>query len=405
MDKQSKPLPIRYRQDRPYGAKLDVLAREIANGARLSEGEIFRRCYWLVTRTPASALTEPVEEDFASAENLAAYIGTHEAMYQREAILAKSYVMFASAGGQVFEFSKSLTDLFLRSDVDDVPAAGLHLPYDRFFIHYQQAIALEGGENGSAKAMIDGAYVERIAPDLIAITPGTPRIALGYEQEWLCENEDALLGGMVLRLGNGTLANAVNEAVGIYVEDNRKRVVQTLQEQRLRESGRPLSSWACDLISKATLNHLNHLDGVGSLRPAVHQLVNLIANTLCYITAYRESGRTKWSEGTPREVVDALARATSPKRQAQIEKELIWAGYRRVTLFALEADSNSAPARGTHASPAAHWRKGHWRMQAHGESHSLRRLQWIRPCLIKPQGPRMIEGRVYVAEREFAPSF
>lgn len=37
---------------------------------------------------------------------------------------------------------------------------------------------------------------------------------------------------------------------------------------------------------------------------------------------------------------------------------------------------------GSHASPRAHWRRGHWRQQAYGEARSLRRDQWIEPVLV-----------------------
>jgi hypothetical protein len=37
---------------------------------------------------------------------------------------------------------------------------------------------------------------------------------------------------------------------------------------------------------------------------------------------------------------------------------------------------------GTHASPHPHWRKGHWRMQAHGEKLSLRKRIFIQPVFV-----------------------
>lgn len=37
---------------------------------------------------------------------------------------------------------------------------------------------------------------------------------------------------------------------------------------------------------------------------------------------------------------------------------------------------------GHHASPEMHWRRGHWRRQAHGKGRLDRRLLWIKPMLI-----------------------
>lgn len=39
-------------------------------------------------------------------------------------------------------------------------------------------------------------------------------------------------------------------------------------------------------------------------------------------------------------------------------------------------------AGGTHASPNVHWRRGHWRHQAHGPRNSLRKDIWIEPTII-----------------------
>lgn len=38
--------------------------------------------------------------------------------------------------------------------------------------------------------------------------------------------------------------------------------------------------------------------------------------------------------------------------------------------------------RRTRAGPHAHWRRGHWRNQAHRPQLSLRKLIWIRPTLV-----------------------
>jgi hypothetical protein len=40
------------------------------------------------------------------------------------------------------------------------------------------------------------------------------------------------------------------------------------------------------------------------------------------------------------------------------------------------------PGNGSHASPYVHWRRGHWRHQAHGEGRALRKDIWIEPMLV-----------------------
>lgn len=42
-----------------------------------------------------------------------------------------------------------------------------------------------------------------------------------------------------------------------------------------------------------------------------------------------------------------------------------------------------AEPHGTHAAPKPHWRRGHWKMQAHGPQHSLRKRILIRPVFVR----------------------
>lgn len=43
-----------------------------------------------------------------------------------------------------------------------------------------------------------------------------------------------------------------------------------------------------------------------------------------------------------------------------------------------------------------HWRRGHWRRQAHGAGNLERRLIWIRPVLVRRDRGEDVEGHVYV---------
>ena len=46
-------------------------------------------------------------------------------------------------------------------------------------------------------------------------------------------------------------------------------------------------------------------------------------------------------------------------------------------------------AAGTHNSPRPHWRRGHWRMQPHGEGRLLRRQVFIAPIFVCGDGERI----------------
>ena len=45
----------------------------------------------------------------------------------------------------------------------------------------------------------------------------------------------------------------------------------------------------------------------------------------------------------------------------------------------------ASPGGGHHASPATHWRRGHWRNQPHGPGRQMQRPIWIQPTLINAE--------------------
>jgi hypothetical protein len=46
--------------------------------------------------------------------------------------------------------------------------------------------------------------------------------------------------------------------------------------------------------------------------------------------------------------------------------------------------TESSPGTGSHASPQAHWRRGHWHHFRHGEKRKLLKLKWIEPVFVNP---------------------
>jgi hypothetical protein len=74
-----------------------------------------------------------------------------------------------------------------------------------------------------------------------------------------------------------------------------------------------------------------------------------------------------------------LKRIKAGKGQKQVLWQPRWVGrtYRRQT-------ASEGPQKGSHASPRAHWRIGHWRQQAHGPKLTLRKSIWIEPVIVNP---------------------
>lgn len=75
--------------------------------------------------------------------------------------------------------------------------------------------------------------------------------------------------------------------------------------------------------------------------------------------------------------------SSSPKAIARAQSKLHGLGYTKIHICGVRpADGNTSSTMG-HAGRNAHWRRGHWRHQAHGRGRDLRRLQWIKPTLVR----------------------
>ncbi len=53
--------------------------------------------------------------------------------------------------------------------------------------------------------------------------------------------------------------------------------------------------------------------------------------------------------------------------------------------FSNNKTRSSTPSGGTHASPRAHWRRGHWHGYRYGEGRKTLKRKWVQPVYVNPQ--------------------
>lgn len=110
-------------------------------------------------------------------------------------------------------------------------------------------------------------------------------------------------------------------------------------------------------------------------RDVYQKAVTFLVNALAYRKWVAEPGRPKWTDDAPQSMVAQFKSAS--KRQADIIEDKLWnQGYTRVSMLGQEFASAA------NQGMSAHLRDGHWRNQAHGPQHSLRKLIWIRPTVV-----------------------
>ena len=104
----------------------------------------------------------------------------------------------------------------------------------------------------------------------------------------------------------------------------------------------------------------------------VGQLTRLIANTIMLIN-YQPSLVTAQRSNSPGLGFN--------KKSSDEPMPVRWLGKN----FSNSKTRSSTPSGGTHASPRAHWRRGHWHGYRYGEGRKTLKRKWVQPVYVNPQ--------------------
>jgi hypothetical protein len=135
---------------------------------------------------------------------------------------------------------------------------------------------------------------------------------------------------------------------------------------------------------------LDRSQGLGTPTPdcflgAAKDCLQLVAKALLYINL-PEARRSLHPEYT--EALRAGANLKSAAKKAKAAKRVARL-FDYVLIDAPPSETGRAGGSAEHASPKAHWRRGHYRLQAHGVNFALRKLIFLKPMLIAAQGERV----------------
>jgi len=104
----------------------------------------------------------------------------------------------------------------------------------------------------------------------------------------------------------------------------------------------------------------------------VGQLTRLIANTIMLIN-YQPSLVTAQRSNSPGLGFN--------KKSSDEPMPVRWLGKN----FSNNRTKSSAGSGGSHASPRAHWRRGHWHGYRYGEGRKILKRKWVQPVYVNPQ--------------------
>lgn len=320
---------------------------------------------------------------------------------EAENMLAMAYGRFVQAGRQILDFPPSLINMLAKTDIDDIPLNSIKLPYAAQYLHFgpQAGLELEPGW------LVDGAYVEQRgrAGDIRFTVTAVPTDH-DKAEFWYLFPEAMYTQDFVAEYNSMHMGAAIDTVLTAKLAELRKRMdkaggdITTALRSQLVAKGAAMPEGLTVLDATARLA-IERDELVRRRHPIYKTALQLVVNSLCYISAYPDDIASIWPAGTPKTLREK-AEKEKGKESARAKSKLAAMGYVPVHICGQRISDQQTEfgfGAGAFTQVATHWRRGHWRQQAHGTGRTLRKLIWVMPVLVrKDQGDEPAAGHLYL---------
>jgi hypothetical protein len=290
----------------------------------------------------------------------------------RESPIAQTLVTLEWNETPLYDISPALLEALANSDPGDMRLADLRSPNHLYYLHWgpQADLLLHG------KHPVEGAIVATIQDQWhVAIVARTG-------ETWLSMSES---DNFMLKFPQAARMLPFEQAVDRAIEAELQEIQEVFASS---QEGR--SSWG---MTSATRDRMQ--EDLKANAPSLKQALALAGNCMAYLTAYPGDSRFDWEVDTPATMLVKLTHGA--KEAARTTSKLRNMGFLQIHRVGLDFQHSLEAATQSRHSPSGldveasrrpHWRRGHWRHQAHGPQNMQRKLLWVRPTRVLG-GPAM----------------
>lgn len=283
------------------------------------------------------------------------------------------YGHYCKSGKITYDISSLLLETLAHTDVDNVPISAIKLPHQMVYLHfgkfsdvYQGVFISEEADGSRGGAYIFDFVYHNFATESLKNGDWDTEYASNSTLYYTTGNEDL---ATVLKLEKATALSTLDKAIGAI----------SVTEMSIEEKN----------IMYA--NRLHSLD-------QNHKHMALALNSLFYLNAAADDVVDDWGSDAPAANLEKIKREKTAGGKKSLEDGLYSAGYRKVKYLGRRfAQSQQgltmAEHLGSGRSVATHWRRGHFKQQPYGKNSELRKLIFVAPVLINPEGVQ--QGRIY----------
>jgi hypothetical protein len=284
--------------------------------------------------------------------------------------LVAQYVL---CGRQIFDLADDVVDMLEQTDFGDSTLADWRPPFDSMFIRF--------GKREGIRIPFDDGF-EYLDGAFVALTPwdntGEKRIKIGFTTV----KEDGagvMMPGYFLDFHPNEQILPVRDAV----ESAMRRRLDAFQDDP-----------SDDATTRALNAHRRHeASDAGEI---LRQAVALMVNSMFYLESVGETRKLGPGRDVPPTATAQWASATDRQKE-KLKSKLLSEGYSAVYLMGTEYQREGVTSTQGHSTKRSHWRRGHWRMQPHGQGRALVKRIWMKPQMIAADRVQDdMPGHVYV---------
>ena len=302
---------------------------------------------------------------------------------EAEYTLTTAYGRFVQAGRQIMDFPPALVAMLAKTDIDDIALDHISMPYAAQYLYFgpQAGLELEPGW------LVDGAYVEArgVAGDMCFTVTAVP-LDRSLSRDWYLFPEVAYAQDFIEEFRSMDLATAIDTVLAgklNHLHQSQAKPggdITAVVEQHFDEEQISFPQ-NLRLVDVSPALAAEREGKVVHRHPVYRAALQLVVNALCYVTAYPDDIATVWPEGTPVELLKLFLEGKG-KAPQRAKSKLAALGYVPVHICGSHVAEMQKLETRVANQPGIHWRRGHWRNQAHGPARALRKLIWVMPMMV-----------------------
>lgn len=312
------------------------------------------------------------------------------------------FVDFWYNSRQIFQFDNSLSEALSMTDIHDVPWSEIKMPYKNFYISF----GTSGSKPFTLKSdgyeyAIDGAYIKFIKEGESVVFKESS-IMIDFTSKLIRPDYQTAIDNMTpgFLLGeptysfilSGESTDSVKDAIDKGELNNLKHCdhMDTMNYENALNYAKEICLTGKEDI-KLTAVRDKYFRGREIIKPSLEILFNCIF----YLSQYPENVQIKYSDHKAKVLYKNLERATEADKKEKIKKEIYANEYSRIRFVRDNKIINMFKSIPTGKEVRTHWRRGHWRNQAHGEKHLEHKRKWIHPVLVNKDKGIAETGHIY----------